>query len=89
MSFDDLNCGSATSSHAESNMTLIGFDDPGLLVLPYHRLLGGLSPDKYAEVKQSLSRIFESTPMLDGRPLDAELVAQAVAERGQNSHGSV
>ena len=65
-------------------MTLIEFDDPGLLVLPYHRVLGGLPPDKYSEVKQSLDRIFESTPIPDGKPLDAESVAQEVAERGRD-----
>ena len=59
-------------------MTLIGFDDPGLLVLPYHRhhrLLSGLPPDKHSEVQRELGRIFESTPIPNGKQLDAESVA--------------
>ena len=67
-------------------MTLIEFDDPGLLVLPYHRLLGGLSPDMYAEVQQALGRIFVSTPILNGEKMVAESVAREVAERGSERH---
>ena len=67
-------------------MTLIGFDDPGLVVLPYHRLLGGLSPDKHSEVLHQLSRIFESAPIPDSEPLDAERVAREVAEQGRGGH---
>ena len=67
-------------------MTLIGFDDPGLLVLPYHRLLGGLSPDMYAEVQEALGRIFESTPILNSKKTDADSVAREVAERGNERH---
>ena len=67
-------------------MTLIGFDDPGLVVLPYHRTLGGLSPDKYAEVQRGLERIFETTSILDDNQLDADAVVQEVAHRGQNRH---
>ena len=67
-------------------MTLIGFDDPGLVVLPYHRLLGGLSPEKYSEVRRALGRIFESTPILNSKQLDAESVAQEVAERGRERY---
>ena len=67
-------------------MTLIGFDDPGLLVLPYHRLLGGLSPDKYSEVQQALGRIFESTPIGYSEPVNAESLAMEVADRGRDRH---
>jgi len=85
---DNLGSGGTGPSRASNfvMMTLIGFDDPGLLVLPYHRLLGGLSPDKYSEVKQALGRIFESTPILNGEQLDAESVAQEVADRGRDRH---
>ena len=85
---DNLGTGGIWPSRAYNfvMMTLIEFDDPGLLVLPYHRLLGGLPPDKYSEVKQALGRIFESTPILGGEQLDAESVAQEVADRGRDRH---
>jgi uncharacterized protein (DUF1015 family) len=85
---DKLGSGGTGPSQADNfvMMTLIGFDDPGLLVLPYHRLLGGLSPDKYSEVRQALSGIFDSTPILNGKPVDAESVAQEVAGRGLDRH---
>ena len=67
-------------------MTLIGFDDPGLLVLPYHRLLSGLPADKYSEVQQELGKIFESTPIVRGKELDGESVANEVADRGRDRH---
>ena len=76
----------ASQAHDFVMMTLIGFDDPGLLVLPYHRILGGLSPDKYAEVQQGLETIFEATPIVDGNQLDAESVVQQVAQHGENRH---
>jgi len=41
-------------------MGLIGFDDPGLLVLPYHRVVGGLTPDALRGVKERLSALFDS-----------------------------
>ena len=59
--------------HAESNaakapnlahnfvmMTLIAFDDPGLVVLGYHRTLNGVPADKLANIKTKLSELFDS-----------------------------
>ena len=59
--------------HAESNaakapnlahnfvmMTLIAFDDPGLVVLGYHRTLSGVPADKLANIKAKLSELFDS-----------------------------
>lgn len=59
--------------HAESNaakapnlahnfvmMTLISFDDPGLVVLGYHRTLNGVPADKLANIKAKLSELFDS-----------------------------
>ena len=79
---DQRGPGETEPSHASSfvMMTLIGFEDPGLLVLPYHRLLGGLSPDQYSAVKQELDGIFESTPIVCDRPLDTAPVAAAAME---------
>ncbi len=41
-------------------MELIDFDDPGLLILPPHRLLRGLNISRLAELKSSLSAFFET-----------------------------
>ncbi len=76
----------ADQAHDFVMMTLIGFDDPGLVVLPYHRVLGGLSPDKYAEVQQVLETIFEATAISNGNQLDADSLVQEVERRGQNRH---
>ena len=59
--------------HAESNaakspnlahnfvmMTLIAFNDPGLVVLGYHRTLNGVPADKLANIKAKLSELFDS-----------------------------
>ncbi|MCL0044261.1 DUF1015 domain-containing protein [Dehalococcoidia bacterium] len=40
-------------------MTLIDFDDPGLLVLPYHRTLGDMPPSTLAAVCDKLQELFE------------------------------
>ena len=65
-------------------MTLIEFDDPGLLLLPYHRVLGGLSPDQLSDVRSRMDEVFEA------RPLSSDITPQAaaheVARVGENAH---
>ena len=65
-------------------MTLIEFDDPGLLLLPYHRVLGGLSTDQLSDVRSRMEEVFEA------RPLDLDITPQGavdeVARRGENGH---
>ncbi len=48
-------------------MTLIAFDDPGLLILPPHRLLRGLSPARLDDLKSKLPAFFEIEKM----PIDS------------------
>ena len=65
-------------------MTLIEFDDPGLLLLPYHRVLGGVSPDQVSRVRSKMAEIFDSRPLHpDVTPAAA---AQEVARVGENTH---
>ena len=66
-------------------MTLISFDDPGLVLLPYHRVLGGLSPDQYAQVQARLYRIFEAGPDLSKGDQGDGLV-ERVAQHGSQQH---
>jgi uncharacterized protein (DUF1015 family) len=51
----------AEESASEFVMTcLIAFDDPGLLVLPYHRVIHGLSPAKLNALRGRLTQVFNS-----------------------------
>ena len=50
---------SADAAHNFVMMGLISFDDPGLLVLPYHRVLGGLDDGALAKVRKGLGELFD------------------------------
>lgn len=65
-------------------MTLIEFDDPGLLLLPYHRVMGGLSPEQLTAVRRHLDELFEASP-LDAGTSAADVVAE-VARLGADRH---
>ena len=41
---------------------LIGFNDPGLMVLPYHRVVSGLSEAQLQRVRGGLGEYFQSVP---------------------------
>jgi uncharacterized protein (DUF1015 family) len=43
-------------------MALIEMDDPGLLVLPYHRLIGGLTPSSLYRLEERLREVFQMEP---------------------------
>ena len=51
---------SANLAHNFVMMTLIAFDDPGLVVLGYHRTLNGVPADKMANIKAKLDELFDS-----------------------------
>ena len=67
-------------------MTLIGFDDPGLSVLPYHRLVGGLPPDRLKQVQERLHRTFEFQPLALAGDQRADRLAEEVAQHGRDRH---
>ena len=75
-----------SKAHNYVMMTLISFDDPGLVVLPYHRNLSGLSDVQLARVQARISELFDSEPAPirhsreSGNPA-AELV-ELVEQRG-------
>ena len=70
----------ASLAHNYVMMTLIAFDDPGLVVLPYHRNLSGLNAEQLARVKARLSEVFDAEPAAANTT--GELVA-LVEERGR------
>ena len=63
-------------------MALIEFDDPGLMVLPYHRVVGGLPPAKLAELRQRLDELFESQPVESGPDDNHDPLLDRVAQWG-------
>ena len=59
-------------------MTLIAFDDPGLVVLGYHRSLNGVPEDKLRKIKARLDALFDSQPASG----DADALVNQVTELG-------
>ena len=68
-------------AHNYVMMTLISFDDPGLVVLPYHRNLSGLSEQQLARVNERLAEVFDSEPLAS---VSADELAELVEERGRS-----
>ena len=67
-------------------MTLIAFDDPGLLVLPYHRVLGTVPEDTLKKILERLDGIFQAEPASSKGQSDPEDLVQQVSERGRHGH---
>ena len=80
--------GKETSAQAHNFvlMTLIAFDDPGLLVLPYHRVLGGLSNGQLTQFQNALFDIFQAQPFAAGGDQSATGLVEQVAESGKEGH---
>jgi len=55
-------------------MTLVDFDDPGLIILPPHRLLRGISKSAISELTSRLDSLFE----IEKLPLDISKVSKQV-----------
>ncbi|MBM3941603.1 MAG: DUF1015 domain-containing protein [SAR202 cluster bacterium] len=71
---------SPEAGHNFVMMALIAFEDPGLMVLPYHRVLGGLSAGELAKVRQRLQQLFETRHVsLAGDSSGDKLVAEVAA----------
>ena len=63
-------------------MGLIEFDDPGLMVLPYHRVLGGLDGETLARVRRGLGGLFHGEPFGDPGLGDLEALQGEIDRRG-------
>ena len=63
-------------------MGLIDFDDPGLRVLPYHRVLGGLDAGTLAQVKQRIEQLFEVETLTIGS-LTLDTLVREIELRGR------
>lgn len=60
---------------------LISFDDPGLLILPYYRVVHDLDDRRLAKMRELLRTLFTSVPAIDYGPSDLDAV---IAELSQN-----
>ena len=65
-------------------MTLVEFDDPGLLLLPYHRVAGGMTDEQLADVRARIDGLFDSRS-LNPDVTPAEAVSE-VARVGESAH---
>ena len=79
--------GQSGDGNAASNyvmMTLVEFDDPGLLLLPYHRVAGGMTDEQLAGVRARMDELFASRPLSpDVTPAEA---VDEVARVGESAH---
>ena len=65
-------------------MGLIDFDDPGLVVLPYHRVVGNMSDGVLEQVRQRLGGLFDMEPFPGSGPMRLEALADEIEGRGQD-----
>ena len=71
------------AGHDYVMMTLIEFSDPGLMVLPYHRVVGGLSEPTLGSLMERLNEVFTAKPMETeaeaGRDVAGQIAAKVAA----------
>ena len=65
-------------------MGLIDFDDPGLMVLPYHRVVGGLGDATLTQVRNELREFFGVEPFPGGDQLELEEFLGTIAWLGKD-----
>ncbi len=65
-------------------VTLIDFDDPGLLVLPYHRTLGHMDPPTLTAVRNRLLEVFQ-IQTFETQPTSAKALEEAVVREGRGT----
>ena len=88
LAYKDLAAPSTAGSSAQGRasdfimMGLIAFQDPGLMVLPYHRVIGGLDTDKRALVRERLDELFQVEPLLGPTKATTERLCDEVEVRG-------
>ncbi len=71
------------SAHCYVMMSLTEFDDPGLQLLPYHKVIGGLSVEQLAALQERLGELFEAEPVALADCGGAEGLAELVVDRGR------
>ena len=74
------------AAHNYVMMSLTEFDDPGLLLLPYHKVIGGLAPEQLAAVQDRLAALFDAEPVDLAAVGGIAGLAQLVIDRGRERH---
>lgn len=67
-------------------VTLVSMDDPGLTILPTHRLMSGYSARTNAEILADAAEFFEISPMADRAALEAALAEATPGDRRIGSY---
>jgi len=67
-------------------MSLTEFDDPGLLLLPYHKVIGGLAPEALSALQDRLLALFDAAPVDLAAIGGIDGLAQRVIDRGRERH---
>jgi len=83
---EQLRGSSADSAGNYVMMALVEFADPGLLLLPYHRTVQGLTASQLAGARDGLDELFEIQPVNPDAEGGVERVLQHVAFLGQDGH---
>ncbi len=78
---EDAGAKAANLAHNFVMMTLIAFDDPGLVVLGYHRTLNGVPEDKLGNIKARLDELFDVEPVSGDADALVEQVTRLGADR--------
>ncbi|PKB64268.1 MAG: hypothetical protein BZY80_03320 [SAR202 cluster bacterium Io17-Chloro-G2] len=68
-------------------MTLFEFNDPGLLVLPYHRVVAGLSPPELERLRSRLNDMFQIQDSGPSGSAELEGLLEQVADSGSRVMG--
>ncbi len=77
---------SADSAHNYVMMSLTEFDDSGLQLLPYHKLIGGLAPERLQQLEAGLAALFDVEPVDLAQCGGGDGLSRLVVERGQGRH---
>ncbi len=77
--------GEGDPAHDYVMMALVEFDDPGLMLLPYHRTIDGLSPEQLAQVRDNLDELFEIQPV-QLEPGGMDRLLEQVSFLGKDGH---
>ena len=67
-------------------MSLTEFDDPGLQLLPYHKVIGGLSPERLAQLEARLLELFDAEAVDLTQCGGGAGLGQLVIDRGHGRH---
>ena len=74
------------AAHSYVMMSLTEFDDSGLQLLPYHKVVGGLSPEQLQQLEAKLLELFEAESVDLDQCGGAEGFGRLVIERGESRH---